>query len=236
MVGGRNSNCEDDVDHFLLTLSRAPADDVFVAPIQHPTSYSRMVTDLPADVVSILAVCSFPALLDQMPEPQGDDDSSTFSTEETNTIAYIAGYILRKLKKKICPQCFSDCAIEKNEDSHLLDGEHLDFLKQKQFESVTDGLVFPTSAFVKVLCDMEAEYRLIIDAAMYADNVKATLVASLSKVQSLATIHCHTCHVDVLTAHLMVNVRLHHSIKVANTDLFSMSKRQNRKVLKFSHK
>ena len=63
----------------------------------------------------------------------------------------------------------------------------------------------------------------MIDCKIYYDNVKATLIASLMKVESLKKIACNKCPVDKACVNLLGNIRLHHPMKEAKQGLRSIS-------------
>ena len=103
--------------------------------------------------------------------------------EESNVVAYVAGYIVKKLKGKICDSCIDRITIQDHDT--ISTDETLSFIRKKQFESAKEGLVYPSLEPLSVLNEMESEYRRIIEQAIYGDNINATLVASLDKVNSL---------------------------------------------------
>ena len=97
MDKGSNSNCEADVDDFLLSLDVLKTRETGVDLFQEQISpYQALVAELPQSVRSILSVCSFTELLDSTE----NDEQQQLSTQELNVLAYIGGYIVRKLRKK----------------------------------------------------------------------------------------------------------------------------------------
>ena len=100
---GRQTNCKDDLDQFLLSLSAPPrstssAHVLTSAAVTNP--YGEAVAALPPDVRGLLCVC--------MPY-DNDDDSSSLNVEEKNVLSYIAGFIIRKLRSKMCSACKDKC-------------------------------------------------------------------------------------------------------------------------------
>ena len=70
-----------------------------------------MLSKLPSDVKNIMSVCSFPSLLIEAglttsAQPTTEQETSNLSKRSlinwSNVIAYIGGYILHKLKHKMC--------------------------------------------------------------------------------------------------------------------------------------
>lgn len=110
-----------------------------------------------------------------------------------------------------------------------------DFLREKNYEGARIGLQIPTGILVNVLKQLEVEYTNIIDAVIHKEGVKSKLVSTLIKNQAVDSLSCSTCHLGHAVVHLMVNIRLHHTIRQTNNKLRDQKDRKNRKVLKFSH-
>ncbi len=225
---GANTNCEEDLDEFLLSLEAVPHPSAVGGQLfqAQPHPYLAMVTALPQQVQDILSVCSLP---DELTGPQ--EDQNTLSFTESNILAYIGGYIARKLRGKVCDTCTEKlvCSRLEEQDSSL------SFIKMKKYEGAKDGLILPSIPLVKALETAEQVYRSVIDQVMYEENVRSSLVSSLVKNGQWDILFCGKCHMHALTVHLMVNVRLHFTLKLANKSLAQDKGRKNRKVLKFSH-
>ena len=86
-VGG---NCQEDVDTFLLTLKNF---GVSAGHGARPFPADPVDPSVSTSVQSLLAVMSLPTL--DLP----------VSMEESNILMYIAGYICRKVKSKVCAGC-----------------------------------------------------------------------------------------------------------------------------------
>ena len=100
MDKGCGANCEDDVDEFLLNLKTFRVNPPTSDPLQNrPSSYEDLVAELPDSVKELLSVCSFHT--DLIAESIPDD----LSIEEKNTLTYIGGFIIRKIRGKICESC-----------------------------------------------------------------------------------------------------------------------------------
>lgn len=218
MLPGKGKNCIEDVDRFLLTMKN-------VTTTQCPTAtpiYHQSVTDhLPANVKSILAVCTLPA-----------DEGLT--DHETNILAYIGGYIVKKIQTKpaLCLSCLA-----KIKGSVMSDDVRHNFISAKNIQEAKCGLCAPSNALIGALQRMEIEYNLVIDQYINkAENVKATIVSSLLSNCKLQDLTCDVCHIEKVIAHLFCNIRLHHTIKITNSKLRDNKDRRNRKTLKFSHK
>lgn len=215
MVSSKLSNCEADVDRFICSLEHVKA-----APISNNNLVSSpqpsILDDLPFSVKSILSVCTLPV----------QDDNTGLSNQETNVLAYIGGYIVHKIGKKVCSECKEKIVSDLDESNP----NHA-FIVAKSYKC----LLAPSKLLLGTVQLLELKYRKIIKSCIHQQHVKVKLVAELSKVQNLNMLHCKTCHVELLVLHLVINIRLHHSIKEINQGLKDNKTRKNRKTIKFSH-
>ena len=220
MVPSCNSNCQDDIDDFLLTLGSINKKKHVQPLLPSPTAYDVMVKTLPENLKSLLKVGPFPV-----------EETDPLSKQEKNTIAYICGYIIRKVRNLICGACQIKLIISGDSKEN----DCLDFIKLKKHSGAKDGLISPSSVLISVVSRLEIEYRKIIDDLVYSDHVKARLVLHLCKQVSLVPVSCKSCHFEVMLLHILINIRFHHTLKEANSTLSTSKSRKNRKVLKFSH-
>ena len=161
-----------------------------------------------------------------IPELQGRAESLTFA--EQNILAYIAGYIIRKVRRSICDVCVVN--ITTNEKL-----EHNSLIDIKRYTEAKDGLISPSTQLLHALCSIEQEYRRVIDNTIYNNHVKASLLTHLESNAKLESITCQACNVHKMVLHIMINIRLHHTLRESNRSLLANKDRKNRKVLKFSH-
>lgn len=222
---GKNTNCKEDLDEFLLSLDSIPPTSVKQEVQIQPSAYEAMVSALPDNVQRILSVCSFTA------EFTGDNGEELTFTE-SNVVAYIGGYIVRKLRGKVCENCMPKLIHDPAEQG--VDDSHLVFIQMKKYAGAKDGLISPSKSLIDVLTAVEKQYRQTIDSVMYSEKVKATLVSKILKEVSLENLQC-SCKSHIAIVHLMVNIRFHFSLKLANNSLKQDKGRKNRKVMKFAH-
>ena len=211
MVPIKTSNCEADVDKFICNLDNFK--NAKPAAIQN-SSTTSIYDELPFNVKSILSVCKLP------------ETNEGLSNQETNVLAYISGYIIKKLQLKICDGCFQKIVSPINED----DPNH-QFIAKKSYVN----LKAPSKMLLGIVELLELKYRKVIDMYFHSSSVKAALIQNLSTVEKLNSLHCQTCCAHKLVLHLMLNIRLHHTIRQANRNLKANKDRKNRKTLKFSH-
>ena len=226
ILQGDNTNCKEDLDEFLLSLDSLPAksgskEQVFQV---QPSPYEAVVSVLPENVKGLLQLSSFQV------EPRVDE-AEELSFSESNVLAYIAGYIIRRLRGKMCNDCTSKliCSSESESDGKL------EFIKLKKYAGAKDGLILPSKAVLDVLEKVEKEYRGVIDNVMYCEKVKTSLVSTILKNVNFETLYCKSCKPHLAIVHIMVNIRLHHTLKMANKSLRQQKGMKNRKMLKFAH-
>ena len=149
--------------------------------------------------------------------PTKDEESLTY--QETNVLAYTAGYIVHKIKGKVCSSCTEKLLgiADTNNPSH-------DLIEMKSY----GGLAIPSQLLLGTVELLELEYRSSIESCLHQDHLKATLASKLSKV-----LQCDACHLGTLVMHLYLNIRLHHTIKEINRRLRESKDRRNHKTLKF---
>ena len=122
MIPSKGGNCEEDVDKFICTLENI---NKSTPPSLAPTPYEPSIMDIiPWSVKSILSVGTLPTK---------DEESLTY--QETNVLAYIAGYIVHKIKGKVCSSCTEKLLriADTNNPSH-------DLIEMKSY----GGLIIPS--------------------------------------------------------------------------------------------
>lgn len=214
MLPVRNANCLEDVDDFLLNITAKDSSSTSVRSVPTP-EYATTVNELPQLVRD--AVTFSP---------------SDMSTQEQNVLAYICGYICRKLNCCVCSMCkqwVHGVNSKENCDPSV------DFILLKRYADAKHGLIVPSSTLISIIIDLEIAYRNVVEKCIHCNDVKLTLVRYLLQCESLKQIQCVQCCIEHSFVHLFVNVRFHHTLKLGNDELAKSSKRQNRKTLKFSH-
>ena len=221
MVPGKHTNCKQDLDDFLLSLSSTKkASPVVLTSNSVSAPYVQVVATLPAEMRNMIAVC-------YIFSPEKD----TLSKTEINVLSYISGYILRKLRAKMCESCLARCIAHSTDQ----DGKNVEFIRIKKYEEARDGLIYPSPLLQDVLSKVEARYREVIDDAIFSQSIKLSLVSTFEKMDTLGGIECECCQFHKLFLHIFVNIRLHHTLRLCNNDLRVTRCHKNRKALKFSH-
>ena len=155
-------------------------------------------------------------------------EGEQLSLKEMNVLTYIGGYIVKKIADKMYTSCKTKIrsVISDSDPNH-------DFLAAKNYADAKVGLQVPNPILVDALKKMEV-YIKQIDDVMHRPRVKATLIASLVTCVD-ESLSCNVCKLANVIVHLMVNIRLHHSIRQANIKLRDKKDRKNRNIIKFSH-
>ena len=170
--------------------------EALVVPAQTPEE--QLMENVPAEAASIISVCTMPTY-----------DEDVLSLMEQNVLAYIAGYIVKKLKDKICVECKNKICGEIDPDN-----ECHQFLSQKNYSEARHGLMAPSGELLENVQSLEDVFREIVETTAPKLNVKKTLVCTLQKrVSELQQFNCEKCHLHLLILHLFNNIRFHFYLK-----------------------
>lgn len=200
------SNCEEDVDKFLFSLAKERSAAAVTDDAETPTTsrLDSLLTQLPESVRQLLVAANFTVI--EMIE--GLDQ------QETNVLVYIAGYILKKLKHSMC----NDCCLKLSGSLDASNKNH-DFLLKKNYAEAKQGLTAPSQCLVSVLQLVELEYRKSIETCLTSEKVMSSLVDCVQKNVDFTPITCESCHTEVSILHLMLTIRMHHTLKEYNTKI-----------------
>ena len=142
--------------------------------------------------------------------------------------------MVKKIRDKVCEPCQQKiCSGTSSTITSYSQSQG--FLATKAYGEALAGLHVPSLLLTDVLESMELKFLEVINSAMYCPGVKSVLLASLQNAVGFNNLSCDSCPVQALVVGLMVNIRLHHSIRQSNIALRNRTNRKNRKVLKFSH-
>ena len=205
----------EDYDFFLFMLS-----DVAVPEMSSllPTAGPK----LPA-IESLLLQVRSVVVASNKCMPQTDE---MLSQQEDNVLEYIAGYIVRRLKNKLCTEC---------QERWLAALTPTTRTTTSSSRSPTHGRTVPSDKRLDTVKQLELESRKAVVRATVGDHVKQTLASELSKKFDMTCLACTHCHLHLLVVHLMINIRLHFLLKNNNRLLVQNKDSKNRKTLKFNH-
>ena len=141
--------------------------------------------------------------------------------QEKNILIYIGGYIIRKLSTKACEPRRTVISSEISPT----DADHT-FLRTKNFAEAKIGLQAPTCVLATSLQQMETVYLNQVDSVLYGSGVNAALVCLLLECVDPKWV-CDRYKLHSHIVGLMVNIRLYHTIRQANTTLGDKKDRKN---------
>ena len=217
MLPSQLSNCQEDVDQFLLTLGNL---EKVPHPLTQPPNPSTQES-LPQEELELTTISG-----------SSDLPSKSLSVFDVNIVAYISGYIMRKRRNKFCAVCQENLTsqIDASQPSQL-------FLSLKAHSDAKEGLFAPSQQLQQLVQKLECAYRTVYLDMLHMDCVRARLVRYLMEDITTETVQCASdkCNPKELIVCMFVSIRLHHSLKEATQHLSSSKMRRNRKQLKFSH-
>lgn len=149
-----------------------------------------------------------------------DDNSVRFNCIQVEALAYIGGFILHKLKtESVCEECYAS----------LADSRVSVFIKHMNFDFSTRGLLQPSPAFLRALCDWEKAFMKNVSVACHLTGVMAYLksVIPFHLLNYVLSCHCENLHTKIAT--LFLRIRLHHHCKVVNQKMSSVAVQNHNK-------
>jgi hypothetical protein len=230
MVPSKSSNCQEDVDSFLFTLTRANDNG------NQSEGAAAQVVDSPNQTELFEIPDSVKALLTVSVQSSDRNKADTAGLQESNILAYIAGYICRKIRPTMCDSCKQRMIGELDQTNR----DHT-FLLHKHYVQATEGLIVPSVQLLHVLKSFEKKFVFVevISHAVHADKVRAKLVLQLNRLKDAEFLKCVggvKCQTEKFATGLFVTMRLHHALKLNNREFIATNKlRRNRKTMKFSH-
>ena len=215
----KTSNCLEDGEKFLVSLdAMGNTPQVDPSPLQN---IPLPVQHQDGDNATLMNVAfMFP--------------SEQLNTVEKNVLTYISGYIVRKIRKKVCEQC---CRIL---TGSLQGNVNETFLKEKQFSGLSGGgLVIPSDILVSTVEHLETVFKQSAEQLLYMNRCRARMISRMlkdSEHNDSLTCPAGVCHnMPHYIIQLFVSIRLYFILKDNNRHFASERGRQNRKVLKLSH-
>lgn len=235
MLPSRGTNCEEDMGEFLLSLDTMQVSenntvdegqvgnpDVEVLDTEDTPQIIRDVRVLPASVRNILDVCTMPQFVASFKEES--------DLLQTNVQYYVAGYVARKLVDKACSTCSTKLVapISSQNPNHKL-------LSKKSYTEASEGLVCPSNDLATLAIQFENAYEDILEDVIVGEGVKSKLMNRIGKRVNTGWLHCEKCKIDRSVLHLLVNIRLNHTLRLSNREVKEIKFKRNNKVLQFSH-
>ena len=92
------------------------------------------------------------------------------SLPEKNTLAYIAGYLLRKSNILNCEFCNNAFSVGYLCSSY-------DLIRQKQYTNI-DRLIHPSEIFLTFICNLEKKFNFLFSAVMHTNGIMSKLYSN----------------------------------------------------------
>ena len=149
-----------------------------------------------------------------------------------NVIAYLAGYLLQKIKLNTCDECVKQLTLQEG-DAH--DENIHTFLELKAYRE--GCLVFPTKEMVAFVEELETIFCTVFDNIIYMSYILTRLCKNAEDCCRFLTCSNPKC---IATLHqivkLYMKLRIFHALKQSNIrNVEDKSGKRNRKMLKISH-
>ena len=148
---------------------------------------------------------------------------------KANSLAYIAGFLLRKTFMR--HKCEA-CSILVNDDLELCNSAFLDFKAYDGDSSSFGGLTAPSEIMLTYITSLEDLFVTYFKSLKQTKNVAADLIKRLQKVE--LNIPCANFDKNFLVK-LFVRMRIYYCLKFENQNLGKSKKRKNRKYIKVAH-
>ncbi|KAK3801951.1 hypothetical protein RRG08_064545 [Elysia crispata] len=211
---GKGSNCQADLDTFLFTL-----DNITAKGATHAIR-TRLHQDVPRLIQPIVQNCASAYVLEVV---------------EKDVVAYISGYVAKKLTGVVCELCKADLI----QESHVTDSSF--FLSVKQYRHLQEGgLTMPSPALQHCLQTAEIAFRDAINSLRVSTGVRFRLVKKMVEATKNSSLGCRSgknCSAKFLSLNLYTTIRLHHFLRCQNreADIGSHQRGRKRKALTFAH-
>ena len=181
-----NGNCELDVDSFVLglnTLTGAPSGDhhLIHESAQQPHAGAVMV-----DVGSAHDYSQFTAL------------SLPSELQLESTLTYIGGFIMLKLKSKVCESCYMRLT-----DSSCSSKPHQQLITLKKYDE-NSHLVIPSQSVVDILKRAEAHFAATSEQHFHGNKLKASIITSLKGICNIDEGSCCNNKMLILSSYITV--------------------------------
>jgi len=141
--------------------------------------------------------------------------SSVLGAPEKDMVAYISGYVAKKLSRIVCDMCKSDITQERQEPGSF-------FISAKQYPYINDGgLTIPSILLQCCLKSVEIVLRDSINSMRVATGVRFRLVKKMTEATQDIPLDCRSerkCQLKFLSINPFTTIRLHHFLRCLNRD------------------
>ena len=205
LLVNEGSNCKEDLDSFLLNLTAPQSSSV------KPTAAfpSADIPNEPSHVIALIKTCRIQDVI-----------------QAENTIAYIAGYVLKKIESIICENCISVLKHNGNGPDR-----HLSFIACKQFENCTHGgLKKPSFLLTECIGLFEMIFQNNFDKLLKQKNIRQSLREKMldqldASSKKLKGLKC-SCDTPVFAANVFISIRICHELDLKNQAMKEIAKKR----------
>jgi hypothetical protein len=210
----KSTNCEKDSDFVLLhSVANTSTDETSKSP---QDAKSRPEADIQHLLIEDTEI--------------GDIIVDKFSHTEETLIPYLAGWLAKKVVK--CDGCSAILRTSSYTTSY-----DQSFLNHKEY--VSDALFRPSDDLVKVVHEMEEQFRLHFSAAKSGPDVAKTLFSIIESACSFAFLFAlHPEHAICVSRSMIAKytvMRIHFALKFENADLSKFRSMTQRKLKILKH-
>lgn len=173
----KNKNCQDDDDSFLIELIKAPSEEKI------------MLTDEEFNEILINL------------ESKVDSADVNFDFVEENVIAYLAGYVAKKVLKEI--KCSSCCSLLTDEEQALTNSTVFLYFKQYLHLDIEHGLKYPSTELLKCIMFIVYLCDEIFCDVLYKDNVLRITRKAIEEKTNFTKICTCAKHGDIIKSKII---------------------------------
>lgn len=204
-----SSNCEEDIDTFILKLRG-------LQQFSDPSS----ATAIPAHIAEIFSIAN----------------NTSVSLPEENVAVYIGGYLIKKAKKRFrCQRCFS--IWENIDKTSTGQDDKFVFLEQKKFDD-SSNLTIPSDNIINFVTECETVFNNQVQLLPHSSKLCSSLTTKMMICDSVNNITCQAeeCeNVKLYLVGLYNSIKINQIVRDQNQSLKSVGQRRNRKLLKLQH-
>ena len=229
------SNCEEDVDHFLLGIDQLHQSDNSVTD-DHTYASSQQALAEPND--------PHPAATDVIPEEVFSalvvgGAGMTLDLQDTNVLVFLAGYFAKRMMTKVngFQECRLSLAVAKED---VLADPRYTYLHKHQYVGLglEGGLLTPSSDLLSQVEIMEVTFRKHIPLVINTANICQTIYALLTPKVDGSKLSCgakaRALHTHSLIK-IYIHLRVHHIVRCEYNRFVQPNLNRNRKFLKVTH-
>ena len=230
------SNCEEDVDHFLLGIDQLHHSDNSVTD-DHTYASSQQAQADPNDPHPAAATDVIPEEVLSALVVGGAD--MTLDLQDTNVLVFLAGFLAKRMMTKVngCQECRLSLTVAKED---VLADPRYTYLHKRKYAGLglEGGLLTPSSDLLSQMEIMVVTFRKHIPLVINTANICQTIYALLTPKLDVSKLSCGTkaCALHIPSfIKIYIHLRVHHIVRCENNIIAQPNFKRNRKFLKVTH-